>query len=205
MENKWFFPEHVPVITDCPRCNFCCERLTSGVNWSAKRSRANEHCCRKCHIARCEKARLYRCGTLSIKADIGAKRLLSSQLRHKAKKQGYPVLPFETLEEFITQCIKEGCAICGGQVDIETNDRTSQNKLQIDQLIPQGGYTLDNMIGLCAPCNRQKDNHTLETSLRLTQFLARQFDIEIVAKKKARGRVVHADFQSKIKEAIAQV
>ena len=205
MENKWFFPEHVPVITDCPRCNFCCERLSAGKNWTSSRSRAGERRCRSCNVHALSVYKLIKFGSGSKKRQSGALRSLSIMLRSKAKKQGHIPPTIEEIEKLITQCLKAGCALCGIQVEIETNDRNSPNRLQIDQVTPRGGYTLDNMIGLCAPCNRQKSNHTLETSMRLTQFLAKRFDIEVTVKKKDRGRVVHADFQAKIKEAIATI
>ena len=64
------------------------------------------------------------------------------------------------------------CELCGTEIQIQhPGGRTDPHAAALDCVVPDRGYQPGNLAFLCSPCNRQKDNHTIETVIRLLDFL----------------------------------
>ena len=182
MSNVWWFPASCAGMTE-DRCGFCCERLVAGKNWGNQRRRG---------IRACSSCRSQWTNSLVVRREGGPaarnRYILVKRIAHKTRKRGLIPPSDKEIEQFIEGCLKMGCECCGIGLSVDVPS-TALNRLQIDQLVPQGGYVLGNMCGLCSACNRLKQDHTLETAQRLVRFLESKIN-------KQRGHSQHYGFLS---------
>ena len=165
--NEWWFPVSCGGMTE-DRCGFCCELLAVGRNCTSANYKKGKKVCRSCEVQSMTAYSLQKVGTKNRRSLTGPMQSLVQDLRYKARKQGLDPVGKEDLHRFINHCLQSGCECCGAALSLDTTVN-ALNRLQVDQLIPRGGYVLGNMCGLCSTCNRLKQDHTLETAQRLVR------------------------------------
>lgn len=160
--------------TDEPRCRYCCERLVAGGNWLERRRRSGSADCSRCGYLF---TRGCRCRNGGVRAQAvngrGLARYVAGRLRDRATKRGKVSSSIDELESEIKRFLKTGCAICGCALRLRNagEQGAQEGCLQVDCIDPREGYIVGNIQGLCPTCNRQKDNHTLESAERLYKHL----------------------------------
>lgn len=97
--------------------------------------------------------------------------------KFRAKRAGVPfTITFE-------QCIApDECPCCGQVMRRDPGSKgPGHSSPTLDRLIPDAGYTPDNMVIICATCNRTKNNASYQELYRIADF--------VYAQLKKRGRI----------------
>lgn len=174
--------------TEEPRCNYCCQRLAIQANWTFSDRRNSTYRCKSCSCVRCEAQRNAHGGFRKYATRHQAlSRLVATRVRAGAKVKGKSSGSIDEIQAEIERFLHIGCAICGCALRLRGANESGNTEgcLQVDCIDPRQGYIVGNIQGLCPSCNRQKDNHTLETAERLYKHLLAH------EQKKLRGQVVH--------------
>lgn len=160
--------------TDEPRCNYCCQRLVAGSNWTTDRSGPKTRLCATCDKKNKRAYNTRNGGSRAIaEKNEGLVRYVARGLRSNAKSRGKIAASVDELEGEIERFLQSGCAMCGCKLRLNNwnERRNTPGTLQIDCIDPQEGYIAGNIQGLCPNCNNLKGHHTLESAERLYKHL----------------------------------
>ena len=133
----------------CKRTNLTAEEMDTG-----REGRPNKSTCRKSRTTP---------GNAWKKATPGA--LLADCARHRAKIKG---LPFDLTRHDIT--VPKFCPVLGIELE-KGKGRLHDASPTLDRLVPEKGYTKDNVVVVSYKANRMKSNATLSELKRLVAWM----------------------------------
>lgn len=197
---EFILPKQGRVRTQEWRCAYCCERMVAHVNTAVGNGKQRfKNGCKRC-VSRLHQLRT-KYNHYKQKSYVRLKQNdpVIARLKNKGWQQGYRGV---ALGEWINRvapklrrALKYGCAICEHQLSLTPRTIASPEALQIDRIDPSLGYTPENIEILCSPCNRQKDNHTLESIIRMAQHIGARYGKTVYVKKLARP-ITHISIES---------
>ena len=82
-------------------------------------------------------------------------------------------IPHNLTKQHLKDILTPKCPYCDRHMVLREVAGSLSYVATLDQILPRGGYTVDNIIVCCSRCNTLKDNATLEELQRLVAGLTR--------------------------------